>query len=135
VSKLVQGVTEPTSVIFSREHGGSLRYYAGRMTIRFDAFDDDWLDRGVEWLADRGVHAYVVLDEWEVEHFRRHFATQALVTQLDFQPMLVYQGTSRVFVYDLAARRDPTRVADVIVESFTGDGCLPPAPPPRLVLK
>ena len=83
VSKLVQGVTEPSSVIFSREHAGSVRYYAGRMTIRFDAFDDDWLDRGVAWLAERGVHAYVVLDEWEVEHFRRHFATQSLLSALD----------------------------------------------------
>ena len=135
VAKIVQSVTEPNSVIFSREHSGSLRYYAGRMTIRFDAFDEDWLDRGIPWLASHGAHPYLVLDDFELARFRRHFAGQAAAAVVDRPPLVIYQGTLQVYLYDLLAAADPSRVPDTIVETFTGPRCLAPAPPPRLILK
>ena len=47
-------------MIVASIHAGSLRYYAGRATVRFDILDPAWLDRAAAWLNDRGRHPYGV---------------------------------------------------------------------------
>ncbi len=36
---LVRRLTDPSSVIYSMQHSGSLRYYGGRLTVRYDLID------------------------------------------------------------------------------------------------
>ena len=47
VGRLVRAHTERNSVVLAFERSGSLRYYAGRMTLRYDVLEPDWLDRAV----------------------------------------------------------------------------------------
>jgi hypothetical protein len=54
VAKTVDAITLPDDVIISAQHSGSIRYYAGRLTLRWDYVDPIWLDRTVEWMADHG---------------------------------------------------------------------------------
>ena len=56
VAKTVESLTGPDDVIISAQHSGSLRYYAGRLTLRWDVGDPAWLDRTVDWLAAHGHH-------------------------------------------------------------------------------
>ena len=47
VARFVAGHTDPDAVILSVQHSGSLRIYADRLTLRYDALDPLWLDRAM----------------------------------------------------------------------------------------
>ena len=65
----------PESVVFASLHSGSVHYYSGRLTLRFDAIPPDRLAPTLEGLAARGMPAYVVLDgDYETKLFERRFA-------------------------------------------------------------
>src|SRR5262249_59597563 len=51
VAGVVESITDPDAVIISMQHSGSLRYYAGRLTLRWDIGEPAWLDRAIDWLA------------------------------------------------------------------------------------
>jgi hypothetical protein len=73
VGRLVRETTEPNSVILSVLHSGSVRYYGGRVTMRYDWVDPQWFDRTVEWLTARDVHSYLLVEEEELEAVRARF--------------------------------------------------------------
>ena len=50
------------------QHSGSLRLYADRLTLRYDALDPLWLDRVVAYLQSIGRRPYYVLDGAEVDY-------------------------------------------------------------------
>ena len=101
-ARLVRDVTPPNSAVLAMFHSGSLRYYGGRMTIRYDFLDEGWLDRGVEWLIGRGVPVYALLEEWEIEPFATRFSGERLAERIGRRPALEYlHETTRL--YDLSA--------------------------------
>jgi hypothetical protein len=126
VGRLVDASTEPDSVIFAMQHSGSLRHYAGRMTARFDAFDREWLDRVVTWMAERGTRAYLVLDDWEEGRFRARFEGQQTIARLG-APLVVYHGTGTVRLYDLTRPRDAASPVTAFSETWGGPRCPPRA--------
>ncbi len=123
VGRLVRAATPPDSVILAIQHSGSLRRYAGRMTIRFDSLDGAWLDRAIGWLADRGIAAYLVVEDWEEPRFRAHFRGQEAATRADGAPVLTYTGPATVRLYDLRALRDPLAAVTAIAETWDGPRC------------
>jgi hypothetical protein len=102
VGRFVAGHTEPDAVLLSVQHSGSIRFYAGRLTLRFTVLDPAWLDRAVEYLQSIGRHPYFVLDGDEVEAFRRRFGASSQLGRLEWQPLAVLGQT--VSIYDPAAR-------------------------------
>ena len=44
-AKLTAARTNERAVIFAGLHSGSLRYYAGRLTLAYASLQPDWLDR------------------------------------------------------------------------------------------
>jgi len=126
--EIVRSRTEPDSVVYAFQHSGSLRHYGGRMTLRYDVLDPEWLDRSVEWFAERGVHAYAVLDSWEVDRFRERFAGQRLVSQID-RPLVTYRGAVVTYFYDLRRSEADFRT-ESWVDRFNGPRYPRPAEPP-----
>src|SRR5262249_27900410 len=90
VAELARARIDSNPVVFSGQHSGSLRYYGGRMTADFGNFDPLWLDRAVAWFAARGAHPYALLEDWEVDDFRRHFGHASVVGRLEMTPILQY---------------------------------------------
>ena len=134
LGRLMRRHTEPQSVIFALHRSGSLRYYAGRITARYDMLDPQWLDRSVAWLKDRGVHVYAVLDEREAREARERFAGQRMTSALD-RPVLIYQPAGTA-LFDLSDPLDPSRQPVVVADALPDlSGCDPPveAPPPLLL--
>lgn len=131
---LVRSHTEPGSVLISLQHSGSLRYYGGRVTVRFDNVDDDWMDRAVQWLADNGAHPYLVVEEWELPEFRRRFASQRVLDRLQ-TPVLTYEGGATIFLFDLLRSRGPAGVQPPFVEAYANRRCVPPAPRSSMILR
>jgi hypothetical protein len=97
VARFAAAHTDPDAVLISLQHSGSLRLYAGRMTLRFDQLDPLWLDRVVEFLRGRGRHPFIVLDRGELDLFKRQFA-ESKVGRLDWAPMAALDESA--FVYD-----------------------------------
>jgi hypothetical protein len=133
--KFMGQVVDSNSVILALAHSGSMRYYSGRPTLRYDYLQEDWLDRAVEWLLKRGVHPYAMLEDSEVDDFKNKFSTQALGHLDQMSPMTAYANRGvTIYLYDLA-RPGSTWPSQVAVQSFRRTTCVPPAPPQGLVLK
>ncbi len=134
VAKIAERVIPPNSVVVTMQHSGSLRYYGGRLTIRYDGMDEKWLDRSVAWLTERGIGAYALLEEWEIEPFQQRFARQQLGA-LKVAPVVIYHNADAVlYIYDLARSPSDTKV-ETVVETFEGPRCIRPATRLRIPFK
>jgi hypothetical protein len=105
VAKMVEQVTAPSAVIFTGQHSGPIRYYAGRTIIRIDYLDRAWLDRAVQWLSVRGRHPYFLLEEWELVEFQERFGMSNALGRIALSPVVDYRAPGvpgRVFLFDPA---------------------------------
>ena len=132
IAKIVRQNTDRTAVILSGQHSGSLRYYAGRMTMTHFNLDPAWLDRAVEWLAGHGAHPYAVLEDWEVAEFRSRFGPANTVGRLDMPPLIEYYGSPTIYVFDLLRRPDSPEPPQRLGESFDLPMCPAPSAPPTI---
>jgi len=109
----IDRATPPDAVVLSMQHSGSIRYYSGRLTLRYDSLDPAWLDRAVVTLENLGRPVYVLLDEWEEAPFRTRFAGQRTLNQLAAEPAATSRsGTTRFYAVNgapvlLTSRRIP----------------------------
>jgi hypothetical protein len=132
---LARDATDENSVILSMQHSGSIRYYGGRMTLRFDGLEAGAYDTAMTWLQTHGVHPYALLEDWEVEAVKKRFEGQKLVREFDAPPAVIYLGSTTSYLYDLLRPIDPQAPTTTIVETYTGARCQSPAPPPVLTFK
>jgi hypothetical protein len=65
------------AVIITMQHSGSVRFYANRLTIRFDVLDPAWWPRALDALVAKGYRPYVLLSPSEEEPFRHRFDLSA----------------------------------------------------------
>ena len=135
IGQHVARLTEPNSVIFSSQHSGSLRYYGGRMSLRFDNLDPEWLDRSIDWLESHGLQIYLLVEDWEEPVFRERFAGSARLAQLGIPPVFKYEGPAKVTLYDLTRAQPRDAKVELITETYAGLRDVPPVPLPTLVLK
>jgi hypothetical protein len=84
------------------QHSGSLRYYTGRLILRWDLLDPAALDRAVDAMRDRNVPVYALLESWEEPRFRERFASQRTLVELDRGPIATARG-EEIKLYPLAA--------------------------------
>lgn len=134
IGRLVRAHTQENSVVLAMERSGSLRYYAGRMTLRYDFLEPDWLDRAVAWMTERGIHVYAVLDERQAGECRRRFAGQQTTAAFN-RPVLVYEPAGTA-LFDLSNPPDAGSRPIVITTAFDDvPGCDPPVPLSPLVLR
>lgn len=134
VAREVRRMTDRTSAIFSMQHSSSIRYYGGRVSIRYDAMEPPWIDRSVDWLATRGIRSYLLVDDWEIPWLRERFPGRRIIERLDEPPLLHYQGTSQVYLFDLTAPRDPTVPTVDVVDTYENTRSVEPASTPVLDL-
>jgi hypothetical protein len=128
----VRRFTPENSVVMAMQHSGAIRYYAGRVTLRWDNVAADWLDRSVAWLSERGVSTYVLVDGWERDQMRTRFAGQALADRLDKPP--VFRLADKA-LYDLSAAPGAVPATEYLPLKLHRGRSEPPAPPPTLVWK
>ena len=83
--------------VIAGQHSGSLRFYAGRPTVRWTAVGADQLDLVVETLRTVSGEVYVVLDEEERAPFETHFAGQTSVSRLTERAQF---GQARVYTVE-----------------------------------
>ena len=122
VAKTVESLTDRDAVIISAQHSGSIRYYAGRLTLRWDVGDPAWLDRTVDWLGAHGHHPYFVLEPQEVADLRARSGPTSMSARLDWAPMVSFRGGA-ITMYD-GVRRDRDGATVSQLPARTSRGCL-----------
>jgi len=130
VAKTVESLTDPDAVIIAAQHSGSIRYYAGRLTLRWDVGDPAWLDRTVDWLIAHGHHPYFVLEPQEIDELRARPGPTNLSARLDWTPMVSFRGGA-VTMYD-GARRTRDGIPVVQLPARVSHECLMQRPAPGL---
>jgi hypothetical protein len=130
VAKTVESLTDADAVIISAQHSGSIRYYAGRLTLRWDVGDPAWLDRTVDWLAVHGHHPYFVVEPQEVDQLRSRYGVRNASARLDWTPMVSFRGGA-VTMYDGVRRERHGRVVAQLPSRATHE-CLSQRPAPVL---
>jgi hypothetical protein len=126
IATRLREISGDNAVVLAVQHSGSVRYYAGRMTLGFEALPPPWLDKAIAWLIERGVHPYAVLEDWEIRNLRSRYAGQASLALFD-TPIVQH---ALVFVFDL--KPDSSVPARTEVIDAADVSCRPPAPPPTV---
>jgi hypothetical protein len=103
VARFVAGHTDPDAVMVSVQHSGTLRLYAGRLTLRYDQLDAAWLDRVADFLRAGGRHPYFVLEGAEIAAFKERFGALNQLGRLDWRPMATFSDPP-VEIYDTVDR-------------------------------
>jgi 4-amino-4-deoxy-L-arabinose transferase-like glycosyltransferase len=88
------------AVLFAMLHGGSARYYSGRLTVRWDLIDPPLFERAIEHFQQRGYVPFLLVDR-DVEHaqFVERFAGVVSPAMLERDPVTTIAG---VGIYDLS---------------------------------
>jgi hypothetical protein len=127
VAQIVATVTEPDAAIITLQHSGSVRYYGGRMTVRWDVIEPTELDGAIAWLIGRGHHPYLLLDRFEVDRLRANYAKDSAIGALNWTPRLsFFKGETLLF--DINDRGRTFVTSDV--GAYTRRA-VPPAPQPH----
>ena len=129
VAKMVEQATDPSAVIFTSQHSGPIRYYAGRTIVRWDLVDRAWLDRAVHWLTAQGRRPYFLIEDWEIAAFQERFAAANVLGTMALAPLVDYRApgvAGRVYLFD-PARPD----SDMVITSPPATArakCVGPSP-------
>ena len=107
VGRFIASELPPNAAVITLLHSGSVRYYSGRTTLRYEWLDPQGLDRAVTYLKSNGLETYAVLETSELAEFREKFKGQLAAAALD-RPALATHARG-VYVYAI----DPARVTDV----------------------
>ena len=84
------------AAIIANQHSGSIRYYANRVTLRYEWLEPDVYTEAIDYLHSIGRPVFVVLDDFERDIFRARYASVTDVSWLD-KPILV--AAKRVYFY------------------------------------
>ena len=94
----IESALPADAVIIAMQHSGSIRYYTGKVIVRWDTLNPEWLDRAVTFLRERGVATYAVLEYWEEAEFRQRFRGQQALAELDRGPVATARaGETRLY--------------------------------------
>jgi hypothetical protein len=99
----VNARTPQSAVVLAVQHSGSIRFYANRITLRYDWLPADYLETAVRDLIAHGYHPYMVVDDWEEAEFRTRFGSHSRLGRLDWAPLSRVKGSPEVRLYDLGS--------------------------------
>jgi hypothetical protein len=104
VGQWVREQTPPGAVVVSALHSGSIRYYAGRDTVRWDMIPERMLAASVGSLASHGHAVYLALDvPSEADPFAARFRDD-----LAHVSMIPLARVDAVLLYKLQCRAPST---------------------------
>jgi hypothetical protein len=92
--------TPADAIVLAVQHSGSVRYYADRITLRYDWLKDGALDTTLRDLTAKGRRAYLVVDDWEEKEFRARFSPSNQAAQLG-EPIARVPSSPEVRIFEL----------------------------------
>ena len=120
-ARFLDSAVPSDAVVLAMQHSGSVRYYAGRLTMRWDAIDARSIDGALSALRTAGLPVYALLEDWEEQDFRRRFAGRQAALALS-TPLA--RSTDDVRLYALDPHPQPV---PVVMPQVDG-GCIDVSP-------
>ena len=103
------------AVLICMQHSGSIRYYSGRLTVRYDWIPTNRLDNVIEQLRGLGYHPYIVLEAAEMGAFEQRFQGNSELATLNWIPRAHLRHASDVKIYDPADKwSEQQPITDII---------------------
>ncbi len=99
VARFIEAATPPNAVFLSLQHAGSVRHYAGRLTVRFDRVSTD-LDTALNSLEGAGWRPFILLEDWEEPQFKGQFSGSSAAGRLAWRPYARLDAPGGVNIYD-----------------------------------
>jgi hypothetical protein len=93
--------TPADAIVLSVQHSGSVRYYANRITLRYDWLEEGALDSALRDIASKGRRAYLVVDDWEEKEFRDRFSPANRAGRLDWAPVARISSSPEVRIFEM----------------------------------
>ena len=87
-----------SAFVLAAQHSGSVRYYSGRPTLRWDLLSPTRLDEALGILRSQGFEPFLVVDAGEYEEFRSRFEAAGQQSPRALTPLAV-MGDARVFAF------------------------------------
>ena len=97
VGRYIADALPPRSVFLAMQESGSVRYYAGRETIRWDFVPAADLNGVLDQLRRLGYHPYLLLETWEEAQFKSQFHGHTALADLDWAPVAAYARDVRIY--------------------------------------
>jgi hypothetical protein len=94
------------AILFASQHSGSLRFYSGHLTLRFDWVQKEWAGDVPGTLERLGYHPYLIVDDFELPQVRQQFGLPADAT-LPWPIVARMRENGGLTVFDMASRPDP----------------------------
>ena len=118
VGRFVTEELPPNAILFAFHESGSLRHYAGRMTVRFDILAPEWMEPATAALRDAGYHPYFVIEDPEAELFEERFAEVTPLGAIDWPARATFEGPVGVRIFDPADRQRQLNGEHVVTQSI-----------------
>lgn len=123
VGRYVDSSLPANAAIISMLHSNSVRFYSGRLVVRYDAFTPTRLETAIEWLSANGYQPFLVIDSTEEQRFLAQFQGVSAAGRLERFLVAEWTGAGDVRIYD-ATQPPLGRRAERI--AAPRDGCVPP---------
>jgi hypothetical protein len=102
-ARYIAATSPPDVLVLSVQHSGSVRYYGGLKTVRYDWLDPHGLDSAILTIQQMHRGPLLMLDDWEEPQFRRRFQGQKWGA-LDWPPRVEFESLPRARLYDPSDR-------------------------------
>ncbi len=85
------------AALVTAHESGSVRFYAGRLTLFWRELPPGGLDDALEFLRARGYRPYLLLEPWEQQDFVRQFGGRSPLGGLSWPPIVDINHEVRIF--------------------------------------
>lgn len=120
----VKNTLPPNAIVLAIQHSGSVRFYSGRPTVKYDLIDDEWVARAGDALVAAGYRPYAVFEDWELPVVR---ARLGLLPDEPLPWRLIARLREPVGVTLFALSAEDDAMTPVALKVTPGRGCVPPA--------
>jgi hypothetical protein len=125
IGEFVAGNLPENAAIFSMQHSGSLRFYGGRLTLRYDWVQREWAKDVPAAVERAGYHPFLIIDDGEEPDLREHWGL-APSDRLPWPVRAHMRDLGGITVFDMAT--NPVSVSPVALEPGSAHWCGPLQP-------
>lgn len=115
------------AALFAVQHSGSLRFYSGRLTLRFDWVQKEWAGRVPGAVERAGYRPYLVVDDWEIPQVRKQFGLGDNAP-LPWPIVARMRDLGGLTVFDMSTA--PVATTPIALEPGSRQWCAPRSRPP-----
>jgi len=126
IGEFVAAHLPQNAALFAVQHSGSLRFYSGRITLRYDWVQPAWAAAVPAAVEREGRHPFLVVDDFEIPQVRKQFGFPA-ESALPWPIVARMRELGGMTVFDMATHPEPG--SPIALEPGSLHWCAPRARP------